>query len=221
MHRGARQKESRSDLISVSCGTSCTATWLWANLSWVFGTGWFGRLGRWRYGKPLSTSLPSQGPVFLTTSEGIYCCAVFSHCPSTAVSASSIFIYVYLKHQHALLLLLLGFFPAEVVLCICNCRSHSSFASVCTGAFKFHSSALSVTHLICSCLQQGSSLSWRMYEGRGMITPTSRNTNCNTAVLDEWPMYGNTTRLKIDTASLPASFASSVFLDRCKYSNTE
>lgn len=109
-----RQKESRSDLISVSCGTSCTATWLWANLAWAFSTGWIGRLGRWRYDKPLSTSLPSQGPVFLTTSEGVYCCAVFSHCPSTAVSASSIFIYVYLKDQHALLLLL-SFF--QLMLC--------------------------------------------------------------------------------------------------------
>lgn len=60
-YRGAGQQEGRSDLLSLSRGTICTSTWLWANVVLVFSTGWIGSLGRWGYNL---SSLWPYGSVF-------------------------------------------------------------------------------------------------------------------------------------------------------------
>lgn len=111
VHAQLCKSERRSDL----CGPNCTSlAHNWANLASVFSTDW---IGRWGYCNPLSTSLLPHGPLFLIMGCGIYCCAIFSYCPSTAVNASLIFISVYLKQQHAVVVVVVVF-PAQVVLYI-------------------------------------------------------------------------------------------------------
>lgn len=70
-------------------------------------------------------------PLFLIMGCRIYCCAIFSYCPSTVVNASLIFISVYLKQQHAVVVVVVVF-PAEVVLYISVTTEVCLLLQVCT-----------------------------------------------------------------------------------------
>lgn len=124
-----------------------------------------GLVGRWGYYNPLSTSLLPHGPLFLIMGCRIYCCEVFSYCPSPAENVSLIFISVYHKQQQAVVV---AAFPAEVVSYISVTIEVCLPLQVC--ALVLWSSiplcSLSVTHLIFCWFQQGFCLSWRVYEGR-------------------------------------------------------
>lgn len=117
-------------------------------------------------------------PLFLIMGCRIYCCAIFSYCPSTVVNASLIFISVYLKQQHAVVVVVVVF-PAEVVLYISVTTEVCLPLQVCTLVLwsSIPLCSLSVAYLIFSWFQQGSCLSWRMYEGRDMILSTKCSTN--------------------------------------------